>query len=63
MIKIEVIYKDADQAPEYFEVEGFSNYDVENGCFFAATHNPFKGVIIPLESILRIDVEEVVDDV
>lgn len=63
MIKIEVIYKDTDQAPEYFEVEGFSNYEVANGCFFAATHNPFKGVIIPMESVLRIETEEVDDDV
>lgn len=63
MIKIEVFYKDIEEAPQYIEVEGFSNYEVANGCFFAATHKPFKGVIIPLESILRIETEEVVDDV
>lgn len=65
MIKIEVIYKDADQAPEYFEVDGENTTwsIIEEGLFEYRSKEPVKFLLIPISNILRIEGEVVKNDV
>lgn len=64
MIKIEVFYKDADQAPEYFEVDGENTtWSIEEGLFEYRSQEPVKFLLIPISNILRIEGEVVKNDV
>lgn len=58
MIKIEVFYKNTAQAPEYFEVESLDNYCTEGVSLYVTTYKPFKSAIIPMDNVLRVDIEE-----